>query len=231
MSSESWNVDELVETGPLMPRVLCEGWVRSSVGGAVKDMRLIAGELAKQLGVPLSGRAGQTIEPLLPTKPTEAKPKSLSAIHGLGSFPMHTDGAHQIVPPRFVVLTCASSGTRPVPTNLLRFRDLGLGASELARFEAIPFLVRNGRRSFYSTICSVSRPFIRFDEGCMVPQDASGEASKRFIAQRARDVGFETVHWQTGDVLVIDNWNVMHGRGVGNGAASADRQLFRVNVQ
>ena len=109
--------------------------------------------------------------------------------------------------------------------------DLEFSGSERARFEAAPFLVRNGRRSFYSTICSTSRPFVRFDEECMVPQDASGKTSARLIAQRAKDVGFTSVHWRAGEVLLIDNWNVLHGRGLATPVASSDRKLFRVSVQ
>jgi alpha-ketoglutarate-dependent taurine dioxygenase len=167
----------------------------------------------------------------MPTKQAGANVKSLSAVHGLGSFPMHTDGAHRLQPPRFVVLVCASPGTSPVPTTLLRFRDLQVTASERARFEAAAFLVRNGRRSFYSTICSRSRPFIRFDAGCMVPQGAESAATAKLIADRANEVGVTFVHWRAGDVLVIDNWNVLHGRGLGLSEASSDRKLLRVNLQ
>jgi Taurine catabolism dioxygenase TauD, TfdA family len=171
------------------------------------------------------------IEHLMPTKQAGANSKSLSAVHGLGPFPMHTDGAHQLQPPRFVVLVCASPGMSPVPTTLIRFRDLKVTASERRRLDATPFLVRNGRRSFYSTICSPSRMFIRYDAGCMVPQGADSEASVRLIADHASEVGFTLVHWRTGDVLVIDNWNVLHGRGLGVSETSSDRELLRVSVQ
>jgi alpha-ketoglutarate-dependent taurine dioxygenase len=39
------------------------------------------------------------------------------------------------------------------------------------------------------------------------------------------------VHWRIGDVLIIDNWNVLHGRGLAGTQASSDRKLFRVSVQ
>jgi hypothetical protein len=126
---------------------------------------------------------------------------------------------------------CASPGTAPVPTSLLRFRDLHATEHERALLEAAPFLVRNSRRSFYSTICSPLRPFIRFDEGCMAPQSKEGEASAKLIARRATEVGVTAVHWRIGDVLIIDNWNVLHGRGLGDTQASSDRKLFRVSVQ
>jgi alpha-ketoglutarate-dependent taurine dioxygenase len=65
----------------------------------------------------------------------------------------------------------------------------------------------------------------------MVPQGAESEACARLIAQRAKEVGFTTVHWRTGDVVVMDNWNVLHGRGLGISEASFDRKLLRVSVQ
>jgi hypothetical protein len=223
--------EQLTDANILAANVLRDGWVKPSVSGIGQDLRLVAQKFADQLGAPVTGRAGRAIEPLVPTQPMQANAKSLSRVHGLGAFPMHTDGAHRVTPPRFVVLVCASPGTTPVPTVLLRFSDLEFSGSERARFEAAPFLVRNGRRSFYSTICSTSRPFVRFDEECMVPQDASGKTSARLIAQRAKDVGFTSVHWRAGEVLLIDNWNVLHGRGLATPVASSDRKLFRVSVQ
>jgi hypothetical protein len=215
----------------LAARVLRDGWFKATVAEMGDDMHSVTEGIAKLLGDPVAGRAGQRIEPLMPTKQARANAKSLSVVHGLGSFPMHTDGAHRLQPPRFVVLLCASPGTSPVPTTLLRFRDLQFTASERARFEAAPFLVQNGRRSFYSTICGRSRPFVRFDAGCMVPQGAESQASAKLIAHRASETGFTVVHWRTGDVLVIDNWNVLHGRGLGVSGPSSDRKLLRVSVQ
>jgi len=65
----------------------------------------------------------------------------------------------------------------------------------------------------------------------MVPQSSESEASAKLIALRANEIGFTLVHWQTGDVLVMDNWNVPHGRGLGAAEASDDRKLLRVSVQ
>jgi hypothetical protein len=223
--------DELPDTNSLVARVLADGWFKSNVTELGHCLRSVGRSIADLLGDSVAGRAGQKIESLTPTQQARAHAKSLSVVHGLGSFPMHTDGAHRLQPPRFVVLVCASPGTSPVPTTLLRFRDLQVNASERARFEAEPFLVLNGRRSFYSTICSRFRPFIRLDEGCMVPQGAESEATIKLIAHRAREVGFTAVHWRTGDVLVIDNWNVLHGRGLGASETSPDRKIFRMSVQ
>ncbi|WP_338834581.1 TauD/TfdA family dioxygenase [Bradyrhizobium septentrionale] len=219
-----------MDTNNLADRVVRNGWFKSSVTEMGHDMHTAPENIAKLLGNPITGRAGKRIEPLAPTKQVSANAKSLSVVHGLGSFPIHTDGAHRLQPPRFVVLVCTSPGTSPVPTTLIRFRDLQISESERERLEVAPFLVRNGRRSFYSTICSPSRTFIRFDAGCMMPQGAESEASASLIAHRADEIGFTLVHWRTGDVLVLDNWNVLHGRGLGAAEASNDRKLLRVSV-
>jgi hypothetical protein len=224
-------IDQLIDMDNLAARVLRDGWFKSTVTEMGHAMHSAPENIARRLGDPVRGRAGQKIEALIPTEQARANAKSLSVVHGLGSFPMHTDGAHRLQPPRFVVLVCASPGKSPVPTTLIRFRDLQVSASEQAGLEAAPFLVRNGRRSFYSTICSASRMFIRYDAGSMVPQGSESEASLKLIAQRANEVGFTLVHWRTGDVLVIDNWNVLHGRGLGVSEASSDRKLLRVSVQ
>jgi hypothetical protein len=230
MQSDCAPIAIFPDSNALAARVENDGWLKSTVETG-DDLRAAAENIARRLGNPIRGRAGRKIEPLIPTKQTGANAKSLSVVHGLGSFPMHTDGAHLLQPPRFVVLVCASPGTAPVPTTLLRSRDLHTTEQERDLLEAAPFLVRNSRRSFYSTICSRSRPFIRFDEGCMVPQGKEAQASAWLIAHRAKEVGVTAVHWRIGDVLIIDNWNVLHGRGLAGTQASPDRKLFRLSVQ
>lgn len=215
----------------LAARVLRDGWFKSTVAEMDQDLHSALEDIAKLLGETVTGRSGQKIEPLIPTEQVSANAKSLSVVHGRGSFPMHTDGAHRLQPPRFVVLVCVSPGTSPVPTTLVRFRDLQISTSERARLEASPFIVRNGRKSFYSTIFNPSRMFIRFDMGCMVPCGAQSEASASLVTHRANETGVSLVHWRTGDTLVIDNWNVLHGRGLGSLEASSDRKLLRVSVQ
>jgi Taurine catabolism dioxygenase TauD, TfdA family len=231
MQATSAPIHPLLDIDNLAAPVLRNGWIKSTVTEIGHGIRTAPETIARRLGDPVKGRAGEMIESLKPTVQAGANAKSLSVVHGVGSFPMHTDGAHQLQPPRYVVLVCASPGKSPVPTTLIRFRDLQVSASERSQLEATPFLVRNGRRSFYSTICSRSRPFIRFDPGCMIPQGFESEASIRLIAHRAREVGFTLVYWRAGDVLVIDNWTVLHGRGLGISEASSDRTILRVSVQ
>jgi alpha-ketoglutarate-dependent taurine dioxygenase len=222
----------VLETGKadaLRATVLREGWFKSRAGD--HDLQLLAERIARQLGEPIASRRNSPVEPLAPSDTSSARSRSLSAIHGRGSFPIHTDGAHQLQPPRFIVLICVSPGSSPVPTTLIRFQDLAVSKDERVHLEAIPFLVRNGRQSFYSTICGATRPFIRFDEGCMVPQDNAGRELLKAVAQHSREAKSLSVDWRPGDLIVFDNWTVLHGRGFGDTKVSLDRKLLRVGVR
>src|ERR1700756_4797511 len=96
----------LPDSNALCICVQSAGWFKSTVARLGYDLHLhtAAEAIAGLLGRPIEGRAGQTIEPLAPRKRALARAKSLSVVHGLGSFPMHTDGAHRLQPPRFIVL-------------------------------------------------------------------------------------------------------------------------------
>jgi alpha-ketoglutarate-dependent taurine dioxygenase len=186
---------------------------------------------SRRLGDPVPGRKRATVEPLRAVPPERAHPRSLSALHGPNGFPLHTDGAHRRLPPRFIVLACQCPGTRSVPTNLVRFADIRITDREKSGCEGAPFLVSNGRRSFYTTIVQPARDFIRFDMGCMTPASAEAAHLQAALQRKLDGCRLAVIHWREGDVLVIDNWNVLHGRGEAAVAASPDRHLERVSVQ
>lgn len=215
-----------------LARAVCEcGWLRLRSEESTHNLAAEALRFARNLGEPLSGRNGSAVEALAPLSVETANPNSLSVLHGLGTFPLHIDGAHCVRPPRFILLACANPGSSPVPTVLSRFRDLHLRDDERRKCESAPFLVRNGRRSFYSSIVDHSRPFVRFDQGCMFPMLVEGEQAIAAVALRAAECGPTTFHWKANDILVIDNWQVLHGRGLSSAMASPDRCILRVSIQ
>ncbi|TDX67640.1 TfdA family taurine catabolism dioxygenase TauD [Methylosinus sp. sav-2] len=187
--------------------------------------------LARTLGEPCVGRNGRLLERLAPRESSKANTNSLSATHGVSAFPLHIDGAHKPGPPRFVILACERPGSLPVPTILARFDALDLTSAERHQCETAPFLIRNGRRSFYSTILDTSRPFLRFDQGCMTALSEAASDVFRTIAARLVKLGPTVIEWAAGDILIVDNWRVLHGRGLPSSTASTDRRLIRVSVQ
>jgi alpha-ketoglutarate-dependent taurine dioxygenase len=231
MVIQSISPAQLLHETDLASRVKDAGWFFTSLGDRAGNMVAELRTLASRLGEPMAGRAGQQIETLSPLHPTEAKPKSLSVLHGLASFPLHTDGAHLLHPPRFVMLACVTPGSRGVPTVVVRLRDIRLDEPAMQCLRTAPFLVRNGRRSFYSTICDFDRPFIRFDPGCMTALHANGRAAIDLLSDRTAKCDRSAVDWQAGHILIIDNWTVLHGRGHFNSVASPDRTLLRMSIQ
>src|SRR5580704_5709543 len=134
-----------------MPSILAEqitmaGWVQTHLTDVCDHPEARTERIARLLGEPIKARNGRLVDALAPMDKAKGKPGSLSVIHGLGSFPFHTDGSHLLRPPRFIVLICAASGSAPVPTTLVRFRDLKLGPAERGCLEVTPFLFRNGQK-------------------------------------------------------------------------------------
>src|SRR5258705_6573192 len=90
----SISIDEIFNRTGLAGQVAATGWMYADVADGCDDLELRAERIAKLLGEPIKGRAGRLVDALAPMDKENAKPSSLSVIHGLGSFPFHTDGAH-----------------------------------------------------------------------------------------------------------------------------------------
>lgn len=194
---------------------------------AVED-RLTA--LASSLGTPKPMRAGGPVcEPLMPTNASQAKRHSLSRRFSLGEFPLHVDTAHWPTPCRFLVLACVNPGSAERATLLLNPKRLPLGEKEFGLLYGTPLRVTNGRASFFSTILSKSRPFIRLDPGCMTAVTPDGVAAIHVLSRDNWYDYLELIHWEEGKVVIIDNWRVLHGRDKSFGLDS-DRKLLRIAV-
>lgn len=205
------------------------GWrcYSASVDGH-EDFAALLLAFARRIGTVLPGRNGALIESIVP-RPTEAaEERSLSAAYGLSELPMHIDTAHYIRPARYLLLGCADPGqsgaeTRLAPTSALKFSP-----TERSLLASTAVLVRTGRRSFYSTILDRSRPFFRYDPGCMEPLDERGVEALQIVSNAIERIEVIKHEWRRGEILLIDNWYMLHGRT----ATTADsRLLFRVSVQ
>jgi hypothetical protein len=128
------------------------------------------------------------------------------------------------------VLGCVESGSESVPTLLLDRLGVKLSREELQLARSAVFHVRNGRGSFYASIVGLDPRFIRYDPGCMHPVSPEAlEALALFSNERVAPQSI-SFHWQPGDLLIIDNWRMLHARGHLTGA-SIERVLLRSNVK
>lgn len=187
-------------------------------------------KIANALGIPYAGRKGAYLERLSPTSADQSYPQSLSRKYGLEALPLHNDTAHFPTPCRYVVLGCEEPGEVPSPTVLLDSKSLQLTKFELSRIYSTPFFIMNGRRSFYSSIRSKSRKFVRFDPGCMHPVSEEGREAMNIFGKDRNKKSLVYICWTKNSILVIDNWRVLHGRE-NSQPADQHRSLLRVTIK
>lgn len=202
------------DSGQIRGDVDTLGWtVRTSKGASTDELEEQVTTLAQTLGEIAPGRAQALIERVLPQNTDAAFPGSLSSRYGLGPLPLHTDTAHWSVPCRYLVIACAEPGPIPTPTLLLDTRRAELSEREVAACRDAVFLIRNGRNSFYGSVAQRGRDFLRVDPGCMAATSGECEIALRsFSADRHRAVIYSH-QWTVGEILILDNWRVLHARG------------------
>ncbi len=217
--------------GECKARVAASGWFAYQSG--LSETEALAAEialLASRLGDVVPGRERQRVERIVPQETSSAYAGSLSSRFGMEALPLHTDTAHWPIPCRYLVLACAEPGPDPTPTILLDSCALQMTASEAADCMSAVFLIRNGRRSFYGSIMERDRPFVRFDLGCMQGVTANSAAAEAPFSLSRNGERIFRQEWRRGEVLVIDNWRVLHGRGVA-GPTAHGRVLLRAMVR
>ena len=212
--------------------LVSRGWVSFTLASSAEsDLPVPLLSLANGLGTPTATRSGANLcDTLSPTPSEAAKPRSLSKVHAVGEFPLHIDTAHWLTPCRYLMLACVSPGSAERPTLLLDARRLPLNNHQSSLLHSTPLRVTNGRSSFFSTILSNARPFVRYDPGCMTAATPNG-ADALAILERQNWLDYvETFQWKAGTVLVMDNWRILHGRGHAD-CPDSDRKLLRISIQ
>lgn len=193
---------------------------------ALSDFML---RLGATLGRVVSPCGGEPVQRLVPRDRSEAPPHSLSGIFGKDAFPLHTDLANSLRPPRFVILGAANASPFSARTTFVVIPDLN--SNDFSRIAEGIFEVRDGRRSFLGSICERNRPFFRFDAACMCPVDERSRLAQCLFRELARaEPSFADLAWTRGDVAIIDNWNVLHGRSAVLHAHD-NRLLLRLYVE
>lgn len=224
-----YSEEQIVEL-PDMYALKERGWASLTLSLAESDLREHLLALAAGIGTPTATRSSATLcDSLSPTAAYAARPRSLSRVHDVGEFPLHNDTAHWVKPCRYVILACTSPGSGRRPTLLMDTRRLPLSARQVLLLSSTPLRVRNGRNSFFATVLSKSRPFVRFDPGCMTATTPDGAEALAVLDRHNWPNHVEAVNWEVGTVLIIDNWRTLHGRGHATGP-DFDRTLLRLSI-
>lgn len=203
------------------------GWVKlSRPASDTDDLKIIVREVATEFGLLAKGRDGAIVERLSPKPQTLANPSSLSIKYGLTDFPFHNDTAHWLTPSRYIILACEKPGSSSAVTRLVDAERAGFTSEEREVMFSAAFFVGNGRKSFYSSVLSSSRKFIRYDPGCMTPQNDDAHRVMKILSYERLKICAEHIDWKEREIAIIDNWRVLHGRAAVMND-TADRTLLR----
>ena len=176
------------------------------------EISLAADRISEFLGHCIEGRAGAIRETVTPRNRAEAHPRSQSVTYGLDALPLHVELSHRPAPCRYVLLGCFNPGDPGSATTMLEWRGLGFTSDEIALLKGAPILVRNGRNSFYTTAIPPDGRFLRYDAECVEAVDTRGRTALETIQARLSSAESVAHTWRRGEILVIDNWRILHGR-------------------
>ncbi|WP_283153614.1 TauD/TfdA family dioxygenase [Guptibacillus hwajinpoensis] len=203
------------------------GWVKKNIGEKNKDELL---EIGCLLGAPIPSRnGGDVVDELIPVSEMEAVSCSLSSIHGKNEFPLHTDTAYMKIPVRFIILYVKNPGSGDRPTFLVDGYKLVDKLQDDLKLSI--YKIKNGRHSFLGNIVEKvdETILVRFDEGCMSPATRDSCKIKKKFSSFLKDEPKMKINWRQGDILIIDNWRVLHGRG-NSIKNDNNRLLYRLSI-
>jgi alpha-ketoglutarate-dependent taurine dioxygenase len=161
-------------------------------------------------------------------------PNSWSTRFGSATFPFHTDMAYFFQPPRFLILRSAGELPSDRPTALLDMEKANLNEKHKFVLETEEWLIQSGRSKFKASYRQFDAEhemfFYRVDPVCMKAVE-NPSYSDQMIQKIAATAEIQEVFWTPGTAVVIDNWRLLHGRGLGSGQPEPDRILERVLVK
>ena len=186
--------------------------------------------LARRLGVPKPPRPGRAVVRVLtPEDANPARANTLTGRYGSGAFPLHTEAAFWRTPPRFVLLACDTAGAGERPTLLCELP--GALAALDAVLRRVPWLV-DARPRFLANVITAATDGARYrlDLDCMAPASAETVAVVPLVRAAVSASPAIRIEWARGDVAIVDNRRVAHGRG-SSGTPDVDRRLLRILIE
>ena len=168
-------------------------------------------EVAQLIGLELRTKVDSSAEALT-VNSTSAKPKNTYAgNYGFGRLPLHTDLAHWYIPPRYLMLRCAV-GDPEVGTPLLHYREVVRKLSPVVIDRALFRPRRRLEGKMYLLRLRESGIF-RWDQLFLTPENKEAEQVQSLITLQHSDFKVvEIVLDKSGRTILIDNWNILHGR-------------------
>jgi alpha-ketoglutarate-dependent taurine dioxygenase len=209
-------------------RLASDGWVSIDNAPTQKDFL----EIARSLGRPVPSPTGELIKRIRVREGSSGRQGTLSTTYGTAEFPLHTDTAFWPTPARYLVIRATGDIRRE--TRVKSFARLFEEAGDTALMLADKSIwrLRTPTEGFYCSMRFVSDKLRgwRFDRQCMSPANEAAAALIEAIEKSGISYPSEHIVWARGEVLVLSNWDVLHGRGPAP-ADEGERILERIYVR
>jgi alpha-ketoglutarate-dependent taurine dioxygenase len=169
-----------------------------------------------RFGDPLTLPGLDTIQRLRPLEAKQSTPNTYSGNYGLDDFPLHTDMAHWVLPPRYLLLRCIV-GSQGVATRILDGHNVigKLGEGMLSRALVQPRRPLDNTRALLRLLDSRngSKKLLRWDDLFITPATTSSAATCESFSLLTRSLEPHEIFLRSpGDTLLVDNWRMLHGR-------------------
>ena len=214
--------DQMYENGYVLLNNWRYGETTTTVGrstGTVIDIR----SLLPRSGIP-------TIQTLKPRRRINSSGNRYSGTYGLDEFPLHTDLAHWVCPPRYLMLRCLK-GSHAVVTRLLSNSVLAAMLTPDGLHRALARPRRPGRNGVLCLLplmfCVEGISGFRWDPLFLVPMNRAANRVAEFMSTSSCYHSKSVVLSKPGDTLIVDNWRCLHGRSKVS-VVDLDRQIERI---
>ena len=149
--------------------------------------------------------------------------------YGLQALPLHTDLAHWHYPPRYIMLRCII-GSAAVQTTVLHRRDLEQQVPATLMKRAL-FSPRRRLEGKMYLLHMLAGNLFRWDQLFLEPKNTPAVEAKQRMLEATMDQGVtQFTLEEPGRTLLLDNWQVLHGRSWVPTSESA-RRLERMYLE
>lgn len=156
-----------------------------------------------------------TVQTLKPRRKKKKLNNQYSGTFGLGSFPLHTDLAHWLRPPRYLVLRCIK-GSSDVATTLISSSLILSSIDKNILKRAVVSPRRLDKKPCLLPLIFTVNDVVAFRWDSLFLNPVNKQA--RLIFKSMETITSESnitkllYLSESGDTLIIDNWKNLHGR-------------------
>ena len=145
---------------------------------------------------------------IIPKDKNEVEHFSLSSAYGLNRFPLHTDGAEYIIPPKYLVLRALSDS--PTGTTIADAKAIKNNISVCESIWTVKTKDGIISTKLLETYNKYNRDYIRFNRLSMKCENGN----KSEVYNAIDSLPINCINWTKNKTIIIDNWRMLHGRQI-----------------